>query len=343
MGAVVNCVSSSAHGIAARHLVRVGRENRGVSVLASCSCAVTRVISNTKMSIVLIKSSTSGMVTNGIAALPVALSRVVCRNGSIIHNIGHTVIVISVPFNSCRNGRLRKLTSTVHVVGRDRTSTLGLRKNRRVVNAIGHVLDTNVPVVKRLKLVPRSVGGCKACAIHTGSSTRTRGLMHSTRLLRRTKYFKLMLRGVPTTLTTHITDRLAVPIVNVNTNNSISNRILIIRSVLNVGGNFHPHFLHHCTSLRAIVASTVDHCISSIGGLSFPGRGRRCWRARSARFLTSICNGSITIRVHLCTFPFTSFYSKETIKYFHQTNKRRISNLYNNRIYYQSFPYLSNQ
>lgn len=274
---VTKCVSSSAEGIAARHLVRVGRENRGVSVLATCSCAVTRVISNTKVSIVLINSSTSGIVTNGIAALPVALSRVVCRNGSIIHTIGHTVIMMSVPFNSCRKGSGRNLTSTVHVVGRDRTSTLGLRNNRRVVRAMGHVLYTNVPVVNRLKLVPRSVGGCNACAIHTGSRTRTRGLVHSTRLLRRTNYFTLILRGVPTRLTGHITDRLAVPIVNVNTNNSMSNRMLIVRSVLNVGGNFHPHFLHHCTSLFAIVASTVDRCISSMGGYSFPGRGRRCW------------------------------------------------------------------
>lgn len=274
---VTKCVSNSAHGMAARHLIRVGRENRGVSVLASCSCAATRVMSNTNVSIVLMNSSTSGIVTKGIAALPVALSRVVCRKGSIIHKIGHTLIIISLPFNACRASRCRTIAGTVGMVGVARTSTLGLRKNIRVVSTMGGVVTTNVPVVKRLKLVPRSVGGCKACAMHTGSRRRTRGLLDSTRLLRRAKYFTLMLRGVPTSLTRHITERLAVPIVNVKTNNTMSKRILMMSSVLKVAGNFDPHFLHHCTSLRAIVAKTVRRCISSIGGKSFPGRSRRCW------------------------------------------------------------------
>lgn len=267
----------SGEGIAARHLVRVGRHKRGVSVLATCSCSVTRLVSRTNVSIVLMNSSTSGMVTNGMAALPVALSRVVCRNGSIVGTIGHTLIIISLPFNACRKGSGRTLTSTVHIVGRARTSYVGLRKNSRVQRSVRHVLYTNVPIVKRLKLAPRSVGGFKACAIHTHRRTRTGGLVTSTRLLRRVNYFTVMLRGVPTTLTTRITSRLAVPVVNVNTNKKMSKRILIVRSVLNVGRKFSPHFLHHCTGLTRSVAHTIRACVRSIGARSFPGRGRRCW------------------------------------------------------------------
>ncbi len=276
VSSVTKCLIRSTHGIAARQLVRVGRRNGGVTVLATCSCAVTHVISNTKISIILVKSSTSGIVTNGAAALPVALRRVVCRTASIGHNIRHTLIIYSVPFNACRIGPARNIGGTVHVVGRDKYSTLGLRNNIRVVSAIGTVLTTNVPIVKRLKLAPRDVGGFKACTIHTERRTRTSGLISSTRLLRSTKYFNVMLRGVPTTLNYHITSRLSVPLVNVNTNSRISNRILIVSSVLNVAGNFSPGFLHHCTSLRAIVASTVKHCIASIGGYSFPDTSRRC-------------------------------------------------------------------
>lgn len=273
----VKCLSASGGGVAAGACTRVGTTNRGIAVLATCSFAATNVVSTTNVSAVLVNSSTDGIVTKGTSALPVAMSRVVCRTHDITHTYGRTLILYSVPFNDCRIYGRSTLHGTYHVVGRANISTLGLRNNIRVLSAIRTLVGTNVPIYNRLKLAPRDIGGFNNCNVHTGRSTRTRGLVDSTGTLSGTNYFTVILRGIPTGLTTRISHRMGTMAVNVKTNGNYSKRILICTSTLNVARNFGPGFLHRFTRMNRRVRGKMGTCVSTIGDIRCPDTRRDCW------------------------------------------------------------------
>lgn len=281
---------------------RTGRGNRGLSVLATCSCSATELVSRTNIGTVLINSSLKVIILKCRSALSIAVRSVVRRDTTITHNVGSALLVASVPFVSCRASICSTIIGTKHLVGRNHTRTIGLRNNGRIYPRVGTVMSTSVPIYTRLNLAPRSIGTFNKFGMRKGNRTTTRGLLSSTHTIRRTKTFTIILRYIPRTLTAGVARDVRVPAVKVNTNTKYSKRMLICRSVLTVCSGVGPGFIGRFTRINRRVHRTFHACGRRITTKAFPTTRRAfgvsrailsglCWSVPARSFTVFLSGG----------------------------------------------------
>lgn len=200
-----------------------------------------------------------GMVMHGFdSTIPVDIKMMELHLKAVKKGAPDKMIIADMPFLSHRKGT--KVTmDNVECLMRAGAVAVKIEAQPGHEKIIKHIVDSGVPVVGHIGLIPQSVnqlGGYKIQGKDTSSALR---LLALAKKLEEAGCCALVLECIPESLAKKITDQLHIPTIGIGSGTATDGQVLVMQDMLGCQKDFSPSFVTKLANVHDVVLNALTN------------------------------------------------------------------------------------
>lgn len=141
---------------------------------------------------------------------------------------------------------------------------------RRVGSSIRAMLNSNIPVMGHLGLVPQSIHRKGGFFVQGRARRDAAQLLSEAKYLESLGVFALVLEGIPGALGTRISQRLRIPTIGIGAGSGCDGQILVLDDMLGFGDKPVPSFVKKFANLRPVMRRALSSYKKEVESRRFP-------------------------------------------------------------------------
>lgn len=201
-----------------------------------------KIINDSPVDCILVGDSV-GMVIHGFdSTIPVDIKMMELHLNAVKRGAPDKFIVADMPFLTHRKGT-KYAMDCVEKLMRAGANAVKIEAQPGHEAIIKHIVDSGVPVVGHIGLIPQSVhqlGGYKTQGKDTSSALR---LLALAKKLEESGCCALVLECIPESLAKKITDQLTIPTIGIGSGTHTDGQVLVLQDMLGCQKDFSPKFV----------------------------------------------------------------------------------------------------
>lgn len=198
-----------------------------------------------------------GMVMHGFeSTIPVDIKLMETHLKAVKRGAPDKLIICDMPFLAHRKGT-KTTMDYVECLMRAGAHAVKIEAQPGHERIIKHIVDSGVPVVGHIGLIPQSVnqlGGYKVQGKDTSSALR---LLALAKKLEESGCCALVLECIPETLAKKITDQLSIPTIGIGSGTHTDGQVLVLQDLLGAQKDFSPSFVTKLANIHDVVLNAL--------------------------------------------------------------------------------------
>ena len=200
-----------------------------------------KIVNQSNIDMILVGDSLAMVMHGHKNTIPATVDLMVTHTESVVRGATDKFIVADLPFLSYRKGRSRSL-DVVHRIMAAGAHAVKLEGAAGNLEFIAHLVESGIPVMGHVGLVPQSVHMLGGFVIQGMESEKAEYILDSAVSLEKAGCFSVVLECIPATLGQTVTNRLKIPTIGIGAGPNVSGQVLVLHDLLGLNTEFKPKF-----------------------------------------------------------------------------------------------------
>lgn len=244
---------------------------RPISMLTCYDYSSARVLRDTAVDAYLVGDSLAMTIYGHPTTLPATVDMMSRHTEAVRRGLGpDRAVITDLPFLDHRGSLDQAMDAvrTLMVAGADALKLEGISAHAALV---AHIVESGVPIMGHLGLMPQSVHGHGGYRVQGKDGPAAQALLEQARQLEDCGAFALVLECVPATLAARISAELAIPVIGIGAGSQVDGQVLVMQDALGLNLDFSPRFVRRFAETGADWRQAIDAYVEAVASRQFPG------------------------------------------------------------------------
>jgi len=216
---------------------------------------------------------------------------------AVRRGVRRALLVGDMPFGSYHGDSGRAVENAVAFL-KAGAESVKLEGGKKRAPLVRRLVENEIPVLGHIGLTPQSLHAMGGYRVQGKNAEEARNLLEDARALEDAGAFGIVLEGVPTELSAHISRQVSIPTIGIGAGIECDGQILVLSDVLGLtlpaprpeSGDTQPHkprFVRQYLDLRTLIAGALQSYVEDIRSRNFPSE-KESYRLSSAVSLPRI-------------------------------------------------------
>jgi 3-methyl-2-oxobutanoate hydroxymethyltransferase len=242
---------------------------RKISLITAYDAWSARLVARSNVDAILVGDSAAMVMHGHDTTLPATVALMALHTRAVASAANGKFIIADLPFLSFRKG----VHAAMNAVGALATSGAQAVKLEGVdghEDVIAHIVQSGVPVMGHLGLMPQSVhqlGGFRVQGRDEEAAERLRRQAHT---LERLGCFTVVLECVPAALAARITAELTIPTIGIGAGAGTDGQVLVLQDIWGVDTSHTPRFVRRYLEGERLLTDALNEYDADVKQARFP-------------------------------------------------------------------------
>lgn len=243
---------------------------RKLSMVTCYDAASAKILAASKVDAVLVGDSVAMVVHGHDSTLMASLDMMATHTAAVRRGLGpDAFIVTDLPFPWHRKGMMAALDA-VDVLMKAGASAIKLEGASGHVESVQHLVESGIPVMGHLGLIPQSVNQLGGYRVQGRSVEAAERLLEEARMLEAVGAFAIVLECVPAAVAGRLTEALSIPTIGIGSGAGCSGQVLVWQDLLGMQKDFKPRFVRTFSDGVSQVQVALDAYADAVDTGDFP-------------------------------------------------------------------------
>ncbi len=251
--------------------IRALKGKQKIVSLTAYDYSTAKLLDEAGIHLILVGDSLGMTVLGYDSTIPVTMEDMMHHIRAVARGASHALIVGDMPFLSYQAsieqaidnaGRLLKEANA------DAVKIEGGAIRRETVEAL---VENGIPVMGHIGLTPQSVKAFGGYKVQGRGEAQAEQLREDARILEAAGCFSIVLEGMPTDLSTEISQELSIPTVGIGAGPGCDGQVLVIQDMLGMFDDFTPKFVKQYAQLGDVMKQAFAEYTKEVQDGTFPG------------------------------------------------------------------------
>ncbi len=215
-----------------------------------------RIADDAGVDVVLVGDSVGMVVLGHENTLQVTVDDMVHHTAAVARAKPKAMVVADMPWMSYHVSREETVRNAARLL-RAGASAVKLEGGSKRLEAIGAILDAEIPVMGHLGLTPQSVHMLGGFKVQAKEFDAARVLLDDAVALAEAGCFSIVLECVPDAVATMVTEAVPVPTIGIGAGASCDGQVLVFHDLLGLNAGRAPRFVRRYADLRSDAITAV--------------------------------------------------------------------------------------
>ncbi len=228
-----------------------------------------RVADDAGVDIILVGDSVAMVVLGYDDTLQVTTDDMAHHVAAVARAKPRALVVGDLPWLSYHVSREETVRNAGHLV-RAGAAAVKLEGGRKRLDAVGAILDTEIPVMGHLGLTPQSVHALGGFKVQGKQLDAAQAIVDDAVALADAGCFAIVLECVPDAVARMVTDAVPVPTIGIGAGRHCDGQVLVYHDLLGLEDRLTPKFVRRYASLKADATAAVARFAADVRAGTFP-------------------------------------------------------------------------
>ena len=228
-----------------------------------------RIADDAGVDIILVGDSVAMVVLGYEDTLSVTIDDMAHHTAAVARAKPKAMVVADMPWMSYHVSREETVRNAARLL-RAGASAVKVEGGHKRLEAIGAILDAEIPVMGHLGLTPQSVHMMGGFKVQAKEFDAARALLDDAVALADAGCFSIVLECVPDAVATMVTEAVPVPTIGIGAGASCDGQVLVFHDLLGLNGGRAPKFVRRYADLRADATAAVAQFADDVRSGQYP-------------------------------------------------------------------------
>jgi 3-methyl-2-oxobutanoate hydroxymethyltransferase len=228
-----------------------------------------RVVDAAGVDIILVGDSVAMVVLGYDDTLHVTVDDMTHHTAAVARTRPRALVVADLPWMSYHVSTTDTVQNAAQLV-RAGATAVKLEGGRKRVEAIGAILDAEIPVMGHIGLTPQSVHKFGGFKVQGKTLDAARVIVDDAVALADAGCFAIVLECVPDAVARMVTDAVPVPTIGIGAGRHCDGQVLVYHDILGFENRVRPKFVRRYADLHADATSAIARFADDVRAGSFP-------------------------------------------------------------------------
>ncbi len=215
--------------------------------------------------IVLVGDSLGSVLYNYKSTREVTLNTMIEHSKSVRMGIQKSLMVVDMPHNTYRNPK-EALKNAKRIMSKTKCDAVKLEGGKRIFNTVKTLIQSNIPVMGHLGLLPQSD---KTFKFKGQNKSERNNILKDAKLLENAGVFSIVLECVESSLAKKVTSKIKVPTIGIGSSNNCDGQILVFDDLVGLNP-IDVRFVKKYTNVRKELKTAVHNYSKDVKRKKFP-------------------------------------------------------------------------
>ena len=263
MSGATNSQPLTAPGVSAR------KGETPLVMVTAYDAPTARVADSGGVDLILVGDSVANVVLGYESTLEVTIDDMAHHVGAVARTKPAALVVGDLPWMSYHVSREETVRNAAHLV-RAGARAVKLEGGRKRLEAIGAILDAEIPVMGHLGLTPQSVHAVGGYRVQGKDLEAARAIVDDAVALAEAGCFAIVLECVPDAVARLVTETVPVPTIGIGAGRHCDGQVLVLHDLLGLEERTAPKFVRRYADLAADATLAVARFADDVRAGTFP-------------------------------------------------------------------------
>jgi 3-methyl-2-oxobutanoate hydroxymethyltransferase len=245
---------------------------RKIAMVTAYDAAAARLIAPTPVDCILVGDSVMMVVHGEADTLGASVEVMALHTRAVARGAPGKFIVADMPFLSARKGAAPALdaAATLMRAGAGAVKIEGVRGH---VDVIRHLVESGIPVMGHLGLLPQSVRAAGGFRVQARTAEAAAQLQEDAAALAAAGAFAVVLECIPAKLAGAVTAALKIPTIGIGAGAQCDGQVLVWHDLLGLNPGFKPRFARRFAAADKVIQQGLARYTRAVQAGRFPSAG----------------------------------------------------------------------
>ena len=250
-------------------IMKLKNRDEKISMITCYDYTFAKIISETKIDLVLVGDSTAMVMHGHKTTIPATLDMMVTHVKAVHRGLNNKFLIADMPFLAHRKDKKTVLES-VDALMKAGANAVKIEGGESQIDIINYIVESGVPVMGHLGLTPQSLNMIGGWRIQGKTESVANQILKDAKVLENGGVFCLVLEMVPSALAHKITTNIKIPTIGIGAGPHTSGQVLVLQDILGMNPDFNPTFLRKYIDGSSIIKESLNNYTSDVKNGSFP-------------------------------------------------------------------------
>lgn len=231
-----------------------------------------RAVDAAGVDLILVGDSVAMVVLGYDDTLHVTVDDIAHHTGAVARTTPRALVVADLPWMSYHRSREETVGNAAQLV-RAGATAVKLEGGRKRLDAVGAILDAEIPVMGHLGLTPQSVNQLGGYRVQGKTLDAARVIVDDAVALAEAGCFALVLECVPDAVARMVTDSVPVPTIGIGAGRHCDGQVLVYHDILGFEDRVRPRFVRRYADLQSDATRGIERFAADVRAGRFPASG----------------------------------------------------------------------
>ncbi|HEX8089238.1 MAG TPA: 3-methyl-2-oxobutanoate hydroxymethyltransferase [Blastocatellia bacterium] len=260
---------SNAKKITAPH-IRGRKGGATIVALTAYDYPSARLVDEAGFDIILVGDSLAQTVLGYDSTLPVTLDEMIAATRAVRRATRRALVVGDMPFGSYQDSVSRAVESAIRFVKEGGAEAVKLEGGVRRAEMVKAIVEAEVPVMGHIGLTPQSLLRMGGYRVQGKTIEAARELIEDALALERAGAFSIVLEGIPSEISTLITNRVTVPTIGIGAGVNCDGQILVFSDLVGLTFGHKAKFVRQYSDVKSVITDALKKYSDDVAARRFP-------------------------------------------------------------------------
>jgi 3-methyl-2-oxobutanoate hydroxymethyltransferase len=220
----------------------------------------------------ILVGDTLGMVMLGYDdTLPVTIDQMIHHTAAVRRGVTNAFVIGDMPFMSYQASTEEGFRNAGRFLKEAGAHAVKLEGGGRVLELVGRLTDSGIPVMGHLGLTPQSVNQFGGYRVQGRSDEAAHQIVKDAKSLEAAGAFALVLEAIPSALAAEVTKSLRIPTIGIGAGPDCSGQVLVFHDFLGITEGPAPRFVKRYAGIGAEIKRAAATFASEVADGTYPG------------------------------------------------------------------------
>ncbi|MGF9977954.1 3-methyl-2-oxobutanoate hydroxymethyltransferase [Viridibacillus arvi] len=250
--------------------LKMKEQNDKIVMITAYDYPSARLAEEAGVDMILVGDSLGMVVLGYDSTVPVTVADMIHHAKAAKRGAKDTFIVVDMPFGSYHGNIDQTLQTAINMFQQTGASALKVEGAETVVNVISSLVNTGIPVVAHLGLLPQSAAVLGGYKVQGKTAVAAEKLLQDAKKVEEAGACALVLECIPYQLAAEITKVLKIPVIGIGAGADVDGQVLVYHDVLAYGTHHVPKFVEKFAPAGDLMQSGIESYTKAVKQGSFP-------------------------------------------------------------------------
>jgi 3-methyl-2-oxobutanoate hydroxymethyltransferase len=247
------------------------RKQRGekIAVLTAYDATMARLFERAGVDALLVGDSLGMVVLGHESTIPVTIDDMVHHTKAVARGARHGLVIADLPFLTYQTP-VDAVRNAGRLIQEGGASAVKLEGGAPVIDAVRALVDSGIPVMGHLGLLPQSVNQVGGYRKQATTPAQAEALIADARSLEAAGAFAVVLESIPHDVARAVTTTVAIPTIGIGAGPDCDGQVLVSYDMLGLFDGFVPSFVRQYAHLSETVVEAARAYVDDVRTQRFP-------------------------------------------------------------------------